>query len=326
MANGKSDQQDYHAQLSALFQTFKGQWVPRLSSSPHAVGDTFEDLIKKPKDNAAAPDFGDIEIKVIKGNSIVTLMSKSPATPVALREKYGSLEEGKTHKSLSATFGAKGFTNSSKHDYDFKLVVDRAEKRLKVLVRDKAQKIVSDGDLYWDFNDLENSVVKKLARVALIQHENDAQAGLIRYTDLELVEGFTFKRFLQAAEEGALYIDIRLRENANGKPHDHGIAFRMHPKDLRKYGAGQAAVLARETYTPHLGQSVAGSRWKKMLAKVWYRLNKPRGSDSKPKEKRVPPRYNKRGQQICYYCKRPITDPESKRLGYGPTCGPNKRT
>ena len=226
---------DWHERLSSLFESnIKGQWLPLMNTSPYARGDTFERLVGKKRDNAAAPDFGDIEIKASEGTgaSMVSLFTKSPAQNNELRQRFGMTAldaEGVPYKRLSTTFNTKDFTKPTKYDYAFKVVADRAERKLKVVVRDKKGAIVSDGEVFWDFDELENSVVKKLSRVAVVQYELDkSNPDVIRYSQLDLNEGFTFEKFLEAVDAGDLQVDFRLGQYGTGKMkgklHDHGTA------------------------------------------------------------------------------------------------------
>lgn len=300
---------DWHERLKTIFDTkIKGQWVERLSNSDHDRGDTLEFLIGKKKDNQSAPDFGDIEVKVseAKAGSMISLFTKSPANMKLLRENYGTdaLDSaGNVYKRLNATFGSNDFTNSQMNSYDFKVAVDDVEQKLKVVVRDKnTGDVVSDGEIFWNFNDLENLVVKKLSRVAVVDYDLDKEnPNLIRYNSLYLNEGFTFDKFLDSVRSGEVQVDFRLgmyhTGPSAGKLHDHGTAFRISPAKFLKHGSTVDAVTMRDAFTPHPqpvrvnllsdGSGVSGSGY-------------------------------------CLGCGRPLRSQKSISRGYGPQCYINR--
>lgn len=315
---------DWHERLSSLFESnIKGQWLPLMNASPYARGDTFERLVGKKRDNASAPDFGDIEIKASdsSGASMISLFTKSPAQNNELRQRFGMTAldaEGVPYKRLSTTFNTKNFTKPKKYDYAFKIVADRAQRKLKVVVSDKAGAVVSDGEVFWDFDELENAVVKKLSRVAVVQYElDDANPGVIRYSQLDLNEGFTFEKFLQAVDAGDLQVDFRLGQYGSGKMkgklHDHGTAFRMSPAKFREYSNGRSAVEARDGYVAHTPKPkpVAPRPTPNLVASLSKPLNVQNLQGG--------------GYGICWECGRPLTDPKSIARGYGPGCAPGKR-
>ena len=87
--------------------------------------------------------------------------------------------------------------------------------------------------------------------------------------------------------------------------------FRMSPAKFRQYSRGRSAVDVRDSYTAHTPKPVAPRPTTPNLVAA---LSKPLSAQN-----------SQSGYGICWGCGRPLTDPKSIALGYGPGCVPGKR-
>jgi len=87
---------------------------------------------------------------------------------------------------------------------------------------------------YWDKETLKKSFERKLPKLLYVK-ANTIDKGANEkfwFNEAWLLRGFDFNNFLNLLRESIILIDIRLGQYPNGKPHDHGTAFRVLPDKL----------------------------------------------------------------------------------------------
>lgn len=222
-------------------------FIKSTRKGPTGIGKLFEDLLGKEEDNAAAPDFGDIEIKVHDGRagSMITLFTKAPTSPrqanTYLRENYGAADPESGLKSLHATVTATRRTNSNVYDYDFQIFVDEARQRVVQLVFDKSGNMIDDS-VYWSFDVLAMQMELKLRNLALVHAEKEVRQDgtYYRYTGVDYIKDINIDMLIPALIDGAVKVDNRIGSYKSGrnfgKTHDHGTGFRITQSDLLYYG------------------------------------------------------------------------------------------
>ncbi len=234
--------------LIELFQGIRARgWIATTRHGDQCLGNAFEDLIGKKEDNKSEADFYGIELKSHRTitQSMVSLFSKSPSSPKGvntyLREKYGVSEDLFGMNVLNTTIsGARENTHRGGHG--FMAVVNRAERRIYLQVRDLTTGEIIPDNVYWDFTVLERALEKKLSKIAILYGDEKDEGGVhyVRYTKMLLFSGLTIEKMLRSIEVGDLKIDIRIgvyhTGKNKGKTHDHGTAFRIPLEALLKYG------------------------------------------------------------------------------------------
>jgi len=217
-------------------------WHLSTRSSDTGIGKTFEDLLGKEEDNLDEADFFDIEIKSRRkfSSAMITLFTKSPDSPkgvnTVLREKYGYGNPKTLHATVPSNRAS--FNSFSKHW--FQIVVDREANEIKLLISDEDNNLVDD-TVTWNFKTIEDKLEKKIKTTAIVSAEEKKESGktYFKYVQVELMTGLTIERFLNAIEEGHMFVDIRLgvyKTGKNqGKTHDHGTGFRIKAEHLLKY-------------------------------------------------------------------------------------------
>lgn len=236
-------------ELVIKFQEIKERgWIETKRHGDQCLGNTFEDLIGKEEDNKSKADFKGIELKSHRTvtTSMVSLFSKTPCYPKGvntyLRETYGVVEDGFGKRVLNTTISGNRF-NTHRGGHGFKATVDREKRRIYLQICDTQSGKIIDDEIYWSFSILEEALINKLARIAILYGDEKQEQGkrYVRFNKMVLIEGITLDCLLKAIEQGKLYIDIRIGVYASGKnigkTHDHGTAFRMHLEDLlESYG------------------------------------------------------------------------------------------
>ncbi len=240
-------------ELVDLFYSIKKLgWIETKRHGDQCLGNAFEDLIGKKEDNKPEADFKGIELKShrIITSSLMSLFSKSPSSPKGvntyLRESYGVIEPDSGKKVLNTTVSGNKF-NSHRGGHCFKVNVDRASKKLRLVVKRTVDDVILESEsigknVYWDFSVLENALSKKLNKIAILYGEEKDEGGyhFVRYEQMVILEGLTIEKMLSAIENGDLFIDIRIGVYASGKnkgkTHDHGTGFRIILQKLLTYG------------------------------------------------------------------------------------------
>lgn len=238
----------YYKELKEKFQEIKDAgWHKATRDNDTGIGKTFEDLLDKNEDNISAPDYEDIEVKSQRAltSSMLTLFTKSPTYPRGinsfLREEYGNYSEKYVGKKiLFTTISAKKF-NTHVSGHDFKIKVDRDNKRLVLQIRKNDSKAMVFENAYWSFDVLAKTLEKKLKHIAYVTADVDVRDGInyFNYRKIQFINDFTFENFLIALENGDLFIDIRIgvygSGKKEGKTHDYGTGFRIQPTKLLEY-------------------------------------------------------------------------------------------
>ena len=227
-------------QLLKKFEEIKQEGLHKsLRSGSTGIGYTFECLIGKNEDTSFTPDYKGIEIKTKLG------YSKTPLTLFSLTPKSNS---DYTIKNLVFRFGypessfsefkvlrALATCNSTvlvAKRYYFDLLVDRNNRKIKLLIRNIHGVIISD-DVFWDFEELRNRLETKLKYMALVigypyMYDNVTYYKYFRITIYRLK---LFEDFLELIEKGIIKIifNVGIDKSAlnYGKIYDHGTSFKI---------------------------------------------------------------------------------------------------
>lgn len=234
--------------LLQLFNDIRDKgWIPTKRHGDQCLGNTFEDLIGKKEDNKSEADFYGIELKSHRTitQSMVSLFSRAPSYPrrvnTYLRETYGVPDDLYGTNILNTTVSG-AYENVHRGGHGFAVVVNRAERRIYLQIRNLTTGEIIPDNIYWKFDVLEKALQKKLSKIAVLYGDEKDEGGThyVRYTKMLLFTGLTLEKMVRSLEVGDLKIDIRIGvyhsgKNA-GKTHDHGTAFRIQLNDLLKYG------------------------------------------------------------------------------------------
>jgi hypothetical protein len=230
-------------------------WVENGRFSNHGgIGNTLEDFLGIAENNLPIPNAAEWELKAqrLNSTSLTTLFHIEPSprairfVPQVLLPKYGwkHQEAGKKYGEAEMSF-RQTIHGNSRSDRGFKVVIDKAERKILISFDSKSVDIrhakwlegvksrVGLGELepqpYWGFDDLEHKAGTKLLNAFYVQaevkRENDKE--YYRYSKVTMLQKFSFEGFLNALEEGLILVDFDARSG-----HNHGTKFRMRQNAL----------------------------------------------------------------------------------------------
>ena len=195
------------------------------------VGRTLEDILGIVENNIPGPNATMIELKSArkKTSSMLTLFTKSPLPRKAnsyLLKEYGyrTLSDSQTPE-LHTTVNAQGY-NVLKDKPGFKIDIES----------DTIQLVTTDGKIlcYWDKTMLKKSFERKLPKLLYVKADAKGSGSEEQFwfNEAYLLSGFNFNNFLDLLQQGVIRVDIRIGQYPDGRPHDHGTAFRVLPDKL----------------------------------------------------------------------------------------------
>lgn len=213
------------------------------------VGNTIEDLLGIEENNLPIPNAAEWELKAqrIDTTSLTTLFHMEPSptackfVPKILLPNYGwaHKEAGKKYgtdeMSFRQTISANQFS-----DRGFSVRIDKTERKIAVMfdaskiddrhdewrqsVKERAGTDGLNPYPYWGFDDLFHKVGTKLHNCfylgAKMKKENGKE--YFHYTEIMMLRGLSQDKFVQAVEEGLVYVDFDARTG-----HNHGTKFRI---------------------------------------------------------------------------------------------------
>ncbi len=206
------------------------------------IGKTLEDLLGIKENNVPGPNAAMIELKSARKNtpSMLTLFTKSPLPMSAnstLLQRFGyESSRGNERKELHTTVNAVKF-NQLKGNPGFKINVED----------DKLNLVTPQNEIvgYWDKDTLQKRFEAKLPKLLYVKAETRGSGANEEFwfNEAWLLSGFNFDSFLTLLREEIIFVDIRIGQYADGRPHDHGTAFRVRPDKLDLCFAHRESVM-----------------------------------------------------------------------------------
>lgn len=121
----------------------------------------------------------------------------------------------------------------------FKLKVNYEKRRIYLIIVNYNLKVLSD-DLYWDFDSLEDKLVRKDKKLAIVEFYKKEINGdnYYKYVNLSMYKLKNFDYFIKCIDEGKIFLVIKTgvfkKGKYQGKFKNHGTSFRIS-KDYMKY-------------------------------------------------------------------------------------------
>jgi len=242
-----------------LLEIKKMGWIPSTRHHDTGVGKTFEDLLGIEENNIQLPDIGGIEVKSSRSytSSLMTLITFEP--PKEYRNISWTLE------CLVNNFGKSGDENGGPvfhitvyaHKYtsntqQFKLDIREIDGKEMVCVVTKKKfnpanpKLPDDVVVCYPVEDILNRIARKLSGCLLvIEAETRRREGReeFRLKSAKLYSGFSAERFIELVKEGKIVLDIRFGRYPDGRPHNHGTAWRIRKRDILELYAKEIDLL-----------------------------------------------------------------------------------
>ena len=206
----------------ALKEVSNQGWIKSNRAHNTGIGKTLEDYLGIKENNIALPDFGMMELKSQRKNTIsmMTLFTKKPEgiTNAEILEKFGYPDpEYPKHKILHQTI-----MNGKKNGRGFHCKVDEKQEKLLIM---RNKKVLG----YYSLEFLRQKAAEKIGNGLILVFANckkERGNEYFHYAEAWLLKEIDPTRFIAMSR-----YDIRLgvyRSGKNiGKPHDHGSAFRL---------------------------------------------------------------------------------------------------
>lgn len=223
-------------QLKTVLQENKDIWIPTNRFHDTGIGKTFEDLLGKKEDNFSLPDLGEIEVKTQRTDtsSLITLFTKSPNG--GIKNLLNEIRRETFHATLTVNVPYPLADNmyllmSANNPLSCSLMLGNDFSNF-----DNALPLIT---LNWDIDSLKKGF-SKIRSVAYIRANRKYIDGVehFKYTELSLLYGVSFEKFLRCINNGTIKIDFRIGQYKSGKRigmiHDHGTGFRISKKNLPK--------------------------------------------------------------------------------------------
>jgi len=203
------------------------EWIKSNRKHNTGIGKTLEDYLKIKENNIALPDFGVMELKSQRVNTIsmMTLFTKSPEgiTNTEIRKRFGYPDpEFPKIKILHQTI-----SNGKKNKMGFQATIDEKQGKLLIL---KKGKLLG----YYSLAFLKQKAVEKIGNGLILVRAETKKKGrdeYFHYKDAFILKEIDPTKFLSHSK-----YDIRLGVYHSGlkagQPHDHGSAFRLTEKSL----------------------------------------------------------------------------------------------
>lgn len=207
-------------------------WIKTHRSGPTGIGKTLEDLLGITENNAAEPDFGVYELKAARDtdSSMLTLFTKTPKPPRVnnyLLNTYGYTSDNYDNdkKVLHATLSA-----------NIQSRIADTGQTLGIKCLDEKISLIGNGTIeeaYWEREQLRKAFYKKYKHTLVYAKAKSRNTGkneeFLFYEAYELSD-FDYEGLMNLLEKGVVKIDIRIGQYPDGRAHDHGTGFRIHPQ------------------------------------------------------------------------------------------------
>ncbi|MEA2030767.1 MAG: MvaI/BcnI family restriction endonuclease [candidate division Zixibacteria bacterium] len=238
------------ALIKALKDIRNKGWIPNARhGNAGGVGNTLEDLLGIEENNLPIPNAAEWELKCQRSGSasLTTLFHMEPSprairfVPAVLLPKYGWAHQQAGDRYPQGEMSFRQTINGlSRTDRGFGIVIDRESRKVVVSFDskrvDKSHGIwletvktkINLGELdpqpYWGFNDLFHKAGTKLLNCFYIQAEvrKVEEKEEFYYSNILMLQSFSFDNFLNAIENGDVLIDFDARTG-----HNHGTKFRL---------------------------------------------------------------------------------------------------
>ena len=233
-------------ELKEKFSNIKNRgYIKSINNYKNGSGITLEHCLESTGGDICIPDFKGIEIKSIsfyqKAN--LNLFSSTPDGKFILPTQWLSENYGypdRDYKNINV-LKVKVDTTLSKigTGYYFSLVINRKKRKVELHIYDRNKKFINNY-IYWDFDSIEEKLVRKLSILAIFKNRKKEYDGYkyYSYVDMKLYRLKGFDVFLYLLEKNVIKISFNTGVYKSGykkgKFHDHGTSFVIEINDVEK--------------------------------------------------------------------------------------------
>ena len=221
-------------------------YIKGIYNSYSSIGRTFESELGLDMNKECVPDYEGIEIKTKRpySKSLLSLFTavpdgKEPLELSRIKELYGyPYKKDRRFKALYVeVYGNK--LNYGGAKYQYKLDIDRVEKRIYLCIYDRHEKLI-ERRVYWSFEYLKSKLNKKLNKLAIVNAWTNKinNWNYFKYYKINFYTLKDFNTFINLLASGEIILKIKIdiyTDKANyGKMYDHGCSFSISKDNVEK--------------------------------------------------------------------------------------------
>ncbi|MEM4383834.1 MAG: MvaI/BcnI family restriction endonuclease [Candidatus Caldarchaeum sp.] len=206
-------------------------YVKTHRTGPTGIGKTLEDLLGIIENNVPGPNAVMLELKSArKGSSnMITLITKAPLPRGAnslLLKRFGYPVPPFGREALHITLRQPPLWTTI-----------RGKPAIKLNLKNDTIQLVSiEGETlgFWTEKVLEEAFKKKFPGLVYVKADCRGEGAneYFWFNEAWLLKGFDFEAIKKLIQDFVIRIDIRIGQYPNGRPHDHGTAFRIFEDGL----------------------------------------------------------------------------------------------
>lgn len=221
------------------------EYIPAKENVYGSIGDTFEEMLGKRRENFFLADYKGIEIKTMREESTskLHLFNAGPdgnylfpikrvlnilGYPDRLKKEY---------KVLNIDVNAKKFKYIGYYK-KVKLHINKKERKIELLAAND-RNISLEVNTSWSFDLIEERINKKIKYLALIKAKTKVINGkeYFYYKDISFYKMKDFSNFIKLIEKGIIIVTFKIgvyrSGDKKGQIHDRGTGFSIEVKDIR---------------------------------------------------------------------------------------------
>lgn len=217
-------------------------FIPSITPGDPGVGDTLENALGISRNNSKMPDYKGIELKTTR---LTRNGKKRSSSDFSL---FGRVpDEGKTFRQITETYGKIQTPRNSDrprfqlvdtvstqrvNGYGLKLEIDSSDDKLILNHIDSCgnKHFVSS----WRLKSLREALLSKHQETFWVKAVSETKNGIeyFRYDIIQHTKNPNASLFAPLIETGIITVDLTSHIEENGKWRNHGVLFKMSPKDL----------------------------------------------------------------------------------------------
>ncbi len=230
--------------LKKLKEIHNRGFLRSITTGDPGVGDTLENALGISRNNSKNPDYKGIELKSTRltrngkarSSTRSTLFTKVPDEGMTYREivdNYGKIQTPK-NSSVARLQLYETLFCSRPNAYDLILSVDENKDRLNICHQDRQLNIIKSYVSAWIISNLKQTLLTKHHETFWVKALSENHDGIeyFRYDKVLHTKNPNTSLIIPLLEEDKITIDLAAHYKQDGIWRDHGILFKMKPKDL----------------------------------------------------------------------------------------------
>ena len=232
--------------LQKEFEKIKNKgYIKSINNYKNGAGLTLESELGSTGGDFNIPDFMDIEIKSVykHRDATIELFNSAPDGihfPAAqwISEHFGYPDRDfKNIKVFKGTIYGNKMCKVG-YKYLYKLSINNIKRRLELNIYNNDRLI--NNDIYWDFDTLNDKLVRKDSKIAVITFDKKTinNKYYYKYEKIYMYELKSFEDFIKLVENGIINVTFKTGVHKSGKYigkfADHGTSFRIEFRNLHR--------------------------------------------------------------------------------------------